>query len=125
MTNLARRCPGPTLGQLGQHLVDVGLVVGRLPGITRRAHPRGAGQGLHFDPGVLGNGRQPRGLDQRPRLEAGVTEQGLLCLLDLPDARRPVDQLDPEVAGGEDFPDLPCLVGVGRGQHEGPRLSHG
>ncbi len=117
---------GPHLElELGQHLVDVGLIVGGLPGIARRPYPGGAAQGVHLDAGVLGNGRKARGLDQRPRLEAGVAEQGLLCLLDLPDARRPVDQLDPEVAGGENLPDLACLVGVGRGKHEGPRLSHG
>ena len=105
VTNLARRCSGlPWPAARPGTLSTLASFVGRLAGIAGRTHPRRAAQRLHFDPGVLGDGRHARRLDQCPGLEAGVTEQGVLCFLDLPDARRPVDQLDPEVTGGEDLP---------------------
>ena len=96
VTNLARRCSGRPGRQLGQHLVHIGFVVGRLAGIAGRSYPGRPAQGFDLDARVLGDGCHARRGNKRRGLEAGVAEQRRLCFLDLWHTRRPVEQLDPK-----------------------------
>ena len=66
--NRARRAPearAPAAVELDEELGHVVVVGGVLPRVPRREHAGGAPERVDLEPGVVGDGGEPGGLDQR------------------------------------------------------------